>query len=245
MRVTSPSLSEQLKDIARSIRARSYAGEGKFCPVCQQSSRSFLTMGREHRKDAQCPQCLSVERHRLSLLYLERNSNLFDGAPKQMLHVSPARCLESQLKARLGSGYTTADLFSPRAMVKMDIMDIQYPNQSFDVVFCSHVLEHVDDDMQAMRELRRVLKDDGWAILLVPITCEQTFEDPSIVDPAARLEAFGEVDHVRRYGPDYADRLRAAGFKVTVAEAGDVASTEEIAHMGLTAASGEIYLCTK
>lgn len=125
------------------------------------------------------------------------------------------------------------------------LTDIRYPDESFDVILCSHVLEHVQDDRKAMREFHRVLKPDGWAILLVPITADKTFEDPSIVDPQARLAAFGQEDHVRRYGPDYIDRLREAGFTVEVTRPADLVAPDGIVRMGLTAAAGEIYYCTK
>jgi ubiquinone/menaquinone biosynthesis C-methylase UbiE len=108
----------------------------------------------------------------------------------------------------------TADLHSP-AMVKMDITNIQFPDETFDVVYCSHVLEHVPDDRKAMREFYRVLKSNGWAVLLVPIIVEKTFEDPSIDKPKDRLRLFGQSDHVRKYGRDYVDRLRESGFSVS------------------------------
>ena len=162
-----------------------------------------------------------------------------------MLHVAPERPLEVRLRDELGEGYLTADLLDRRAMVQMDITDIQYPDQTFDVIYCSHVLEHVPDDKKAMREFHRVLKNDGWAILLVPITSDSTYEDASITSAEDRLQAFGQDDHVRRYGPDYADRLREAGFQVKISKPADVASSEEIARMGLTDAGGEIYYCTK
>jgi ubiquinone/menaquinone biosynthesis C-methylase UbiE len=130
-------------------------------------------------------------------------------------------------------------------MVKMDITNIEYDNQSFDVIYCGHVLEHVQDDRRAMREFHRVLRRNGWAILLVPITAEETFEDPSIVDPKQRLEAFGQEDHVRRYGPDYIDRLCEAGFKVDVAKVEDLVDKDDAIRMGFNSASGEIYYCTK
>lgn len=131
-------------------------------------------------------------------------------------------------------------------MVKMDITNIQYPAEYFDVILCSHVLEHVPDDRKAMREFWRTLKPTGWAILLVPIMAEVTFEDPTIVDPQERLIAFGQEDHVRKYGRDYIDRLREAGFKVTVTTVADIAPDQESAQrMGLTADSGEIYYCTR
>jgi SAM-dependent methyltransferase len=141
--------------------------------------------------------CNSLERHRLVWLYFEKMTDLFDGAPKTMLHVAPEPMIQGLLKERLASGYLTADLFSPAAMVKMDITDIQYGDDTFDVIYCSHVLEHVPDDRRAMREFRRVLKPHGWAVLLVPIVISRTFEDPSITDPAERAKLFGQHDHVR------------------------------------------------
>jgi predicted SAM-dependent methyltransferase len=173
-------------------------------------------------------------------------TNLLDGAPKKMLHVAPEQCFEPKLARQLGDDYLTADLFDARTMVKMDVTRIEYPDESFDINYCSHVLEHVQDDRKAMGEFFRVLKDTGWAILLVPITVERTFEDPSIVEPEARLKAFGQEDHVRSYGPDYVDRLREAGFKVEVTRVEDLVRDDEAVRMGLTTtAAGEIYYCTK
>ena len=178
-------------------------------------------------------------------LFLKRKTDFFDGTPKRMLHVAPEHCLSGHFRREIGAGYLTADLQQGRAMVEMDITDIQYPDRSFDVIYCSHVLEHVQDDRQAMREFRRVLDDGGWAILLVPITRQRTHEDPSITEPEERLKAFGQEDHVRRYGPDYVDRLRESGFTVQITRVGDLADEEEAATMGLTPASGEIYFCTR
>jgi len=197
-----------------------YYGEGRFCPVCSKSFSRFRRF--RSREDAQCPHCGALERHRLLWLYSSKKTDLFDGTPKKMLHVAPEPCFESRLKKRLGDGYLTTDLYATRAMEKMDITSIEYPDQSFDVIYCSHVLEHVQDDKRAMREFFRVLKNNGWAILLAPITAEKTFEDPSIVDPLERLKAFGQEDHVRRYGPDYVDRLREAGFSVEVTKVNDL-----------------------
>lgn len=197
------------------------------------------------REEAQCVHCGALERHRLLWLFLQKNTNLFDGKPKKMLHVAPESCFESRFKERLKDGYLTADLSDPRAMVKMDISNIQYADQSFDVIYCSHVLEHVPDDKQAMREIFRVLKNSGWAILLVPITSENTFEDSSLVDPKERLKAFGQEDHLRRYGPDYVERLRDAGFTVEVTKVSDLVDKSDAVTLGLTSDSGDIYYCTK
>ena len=227
------------------MRGVPYYGEGRLCPVCGKSSRRFRQFGIVPREDAECFHCGALERHRLLWLFLQKKTDLFDGMSKRMLHVAPEPCFESRFKQRLGGAYLSADLFDPRAMIKMDVTNIQYANQSFDVIYCSHVLEHVLDDKQAMREFFRVLKNRGWAVLLVPISSEKTFEDSSIVDPQERLKAFGQADHVRCYGPDYVERLRDAGFTVEITKVGDLASSHEAITMGLTAASGEIYYCTK
>jgi SAM-dependent methyltransferase len=227
------------------IRALPYYGQERYCPVCSKSSARFRASGIVPREDAQCVHCGALERHRLVWLFLQQKTDLFDGKPKKLLHVAPERCFESMLKARLGSNYLTADLLNPRAMVKMDICDIQYPDRTFDVIFCNHVLEHVLDDKEAMREFFRVLKNGRWAILNVPVTSEKTFEDSSIVDAKERLKVFGHKDHVRRYGPDYVERLRDSGFTVEIIKVHDLASSDEAAKMGLTHASGEIYYCTK
>ena len=242
-------LPEWVKKPMRRVRAVvkgvPYYGTGRWCPVCGKSSRLFRSFGAVPREDAQCVHCDALERHRLLWLYLNKHTDLFDGKPKKVLHVAPELCFESRFRQRLGDSYITADLFNPRAMVSMDITDIQYPDESFDVIYCSHVLEHVHDDKKAMREFCRVLKKTGWAILLVPITSDVTFEDPTITDPQERLKAFGQEDHVRRYGPDYVSRLEEAGFNVQMTTIAELAHEQDIIKMGLTAASGEIYFCTK
>lgn len=235
-----------LRELKIYVKAIPYRGSGRYCPVCGNSSSRFRPTGLVPRDDAQCAHCGSLERHRLLWLYLTNESDLFDRHPRRMLHVAPERCLEKRFKDLLGEDYLTADLYNPRAMVRMDITQIEYPERTFDVIYCSHVLEHVPDDRQAMREFYRVLKDDGWAILLVPITADQTIEDPKLEDPVERLRRFGQADHVRRYGPDYVERLQEAGFRVETITVDDlVADPKAAVQMGLTAECGAIYFCTK
>ena len=222
-----------------------YWGDGRYCPVCSRPSRSFAKYGVVPRADAQCVWCGSLERHRLTWLYFRRMTDLFDGRPKTMLHVAPEPCFEGRLRDHLGDGYLTADLNDPQAMVRMDITNIQYRDESFDVVYCSHVLEHVPDDRRAMRELRRVLKTDGWAILLVPISVAETDEDALVIDPGERRRRFGQEDHVRSYGPDYALRLQDTGFNIRRTTASDLSSADEAIRMGLTRESGDIFYCTR
>jgi len=242
-----------IKNPLRQIRNRLHTffitiyfyGNKRFCPVCGKSSRIFKTAGTTPRQDARCIHCGALERHRFVWLYFLKKTNLFDSIPKKILHVAPEPCFEHKLKDSFGENYITADLQNPHAMVRMDITDIQYPDQYFDVIYCSHVLEHVQDDRKAMREFHRVLKNDGWAILLVPITRDVTYEDPLITEPEARFKAFGQDDHVRRYGFDYVDRLKDAGFEVIISKVNDLFNTKDAIRMGLTPAAGEIYYCTK
>jgi len=234
-----------VKEVLRSVLSIPYRGRNRWCPICGKSSRKFARSGIVPRADAKCMHCGALERHRLVWLYLRRRTALFDGRVGAMLHVAAEPSLQKPLQSHLGSAYVTADLEDPRAMVRMDITDIKYPDESFDVIYCSHVLEHVPDDRRAMREFRRTLKPGGWALLLVPITATTTFEDPTVTDPKERLRLFGQKDHVRRYGPDYVDRLRDEGFEVQVSRSEDFLSPEEIHRMGITEAAGEIYHCTK
>jgi len=231
-----------LLSIARTTQRLLYSGNARFCPVCNNSSRKFRNFGEEQRKDAQCIHCRALERHRLLGLFLEKKSDLFNGKDKKMLHVAPEKCLEQRFRKQLGGNYFTADLLSPRVMLKMDVTNIPCHDQAFDVIYCSHVLEHVQDDKKAIREFFRVLKTDGWAILLVPITRDKTYEDSSITDPEERHRAFGQEDHARSYGRDYIDRLRQAGFTVEINTVSDlVTDRKEILAMGLTPASAALY----
>jgi SAM-dependent methyltransferase len=234
-----------LRKVKQFIRGLKYAGSARHCPVCNRNSRQFGAIGIISRNDAQCFYCGAVERHRLVWLYFKRKTNLFSGLPLKMLHVAPEAVFEKKLHAQLGSNYLTADLYNPGAMVKMDITNIQYPDESFDVIYCCHVLEHVPDDRKAMREFFRVLKQGGWAVLLVPVTAEKTYENFSITDPAERLKNFGDPTHVRLYGPDYIERLRESGFSVQLSRPSNFLTQEEIERMGITSAAGEIYYCTK
>ena len=126
-----------------------------------------------------------------------------------------------QLEKIHGEHYITADIESPLAKVKMDIHQIPFKENTFDVVLCNHVLEHVDDDIKALSEINRVLKPGGFAILQVPFfnpVQADTFEDNSIKDPREREKIFGQNDHVRKYGFDYPKRIERAGLEVNVDE---------------------------
>lgn len=193
-----------------------YRGNSVSCPVCDHQFRKFLPYGRKARENALCPSCLALERHRLMYLFLQRKTNFFS-APLKVLHVAPEICFIDRFEQQPNLEYITADIESPLAKVKMDIHAIPFPEETFDVVFCNHVMEHVADDAKAMREIYRVLKPGGWGIIQIPLFFplpEKTYEDASITAPAAREKAFGQNDHVRLYGKDYGKRLASAGFLV-------------------------------
>jgi SAM-dependent methyltransferase len=192
-----------------------YAGSNVTCPVCAKSFRKFLPYGRINpRSNALCPSCLSLERHRLIWLYLQKTTDFFDSR-KKVLHIAPEVCFIKKFEAIHGDDYITGDIESPLAKVKMDIHAIPFPENIFDVVLCNHVLEHVQSDIKAMSEIRRVLKPGGFAILQVPFfhpVPDVTIEDLAITDPAQREKLFGQDDHVRKFGKDYLKRIEQAGL---------------------------------
>ena len=193
-----------------------YVGNEVKCPICGSQYRKFLPYGRINpRPNALCPSCLSLERHRLIWLYLKEKTNFFS-SQLDVLHIAPEPCFMKRFEKQHGDNYITADIESPLAKVKMDIHQIPFPENKFDVVLCNHVLEHVQDDIKAMSEIRRVLKPGGWAIMQVPFFSpvpEVTIEDPTITGPREREKAFGQDDHVRKFGKDYSKRIERAGLK--------------------------------
>ena len=199
-----------------------YLGKGKQCPLCGCQRRKFLPYGYvTSRENALCPNCLSLERHRLLWLWLVRESDIGRGAmalPK-MLHIAPEVALMRKFKKMYASTpdrYITADLESPLADMHFDVQQIPLEAESFDAIICNHIMEHVEDDRKALKELYRIMRRGGRGVILSPVELEheKTFEDDTITDPAERTRIFGQYDHRRIYGRDYAERLREAGFEV-------------------------------
>lgn len=219
---------QRVGNIGIKILSIFYIGKKVECVICTHRYRKFMPYGRLHpRKNALCPNCLSLERHRLIWLYLKDKTNFFS-ASLNMLHIAPEYCFIGRFKKLKNLTYTTADLESPLADVKMDIHHMPFEDQKFDVVFCNHVMEHVEDDFQAMREIYRVLKPGGWAIVQSPIDekLETTYEDSTITSPREREKAFGQNDHVRMYGHDYKTRFGNIGFLVEVNQFSQIFSSE-------------------
>ena len=176
------------------------------------------------RRFARCIKCGSTDKERLVFTYLQ-SINFFACSDKTVLHMAPESNLSKQFFRYKFKEYVCGDFFAPGyedaypSYVKnINILDIPYGNEYFDVVICNHVLEHVDNDIKGMSEIFRVLKNGGFAILQVPISYKlsKTYENKKITSPKSREEAFGQSDHVRIYGLDYVDRLKKVGFNVEV-----------------------------
>ena len=195
-----------------------YKGNQVECPVCERSFRKFLSYGSSvaHRENVLCPYDLTLERHRLMWLYLTRKSDFFTAEKLDVLHIAPEQCFYGLFKKQKNLDYLTGDLVSPLADMHFDLHHIPLDDEQFDVVFCNHVLEHVEDALVCMKELYRVLKPGGWGIMQVPqdINREETYEDSSITSPEEREKHFWQKDHVRLFGRDYPMWLKKAGFEV-------------------------------
>lgn len=230
--------------IVLTVKRIVYFGKQRYCPVCGSAVRLFQVFGGVPRPDARCPVCGSLERHRLVWLFFQQRTDLFDPENKKMFYVAPETHMVKRLPEIPGLDCITADLVKGRAMMRVDITDIPFGDAAFDVIYCSHVLEHVQEDRRAMGEFYRILKPGGWAVLQVPITSDVTIEDASVTDPGEREKLFGQADHVRRYGPDYKDRLIEAGFNLRCVKAGDMADRSERIQMGLME-NEDIFFCVK
>jgi SAM-dependent methyltransferase len=192
------------------ISARLLRGKGRECPCC---GGHFKRMSRRRVAGfgGICPRCRSHPRHRAIALLLARG----DLPGRRLLHFAPEPLFDPVFARLPEIERTTADLYAP-ADLQLDITRMDLLDGSFDLILCSHVLEHVPNDRAAMSELRRVLAPGGLALVLTPYRSDvSTYEDPQITAPLDRMVAFGQQDHVRIYGADVADRLREAGFKVS------------------------------
>ena len=218
-----------LKETYRYVDSLRYLGNNYECIFCKGQFSIFLPAGVDvpilkeyqvvgggYRLNSTCPRCFSSDRERLIYLYLKEIKNSIFSKNIKLLHVAPERQLSRFLKACRNIEYISADLHSPHVDIKMDIVDIKEANETYDVIICNHVLEHIQEDTKAMSELYRVLKKGGIAILQVPISYQLIYslEDNSITNPQERKIKFGQKDHVRIYGLDYIERLKKAGFSV-------------------------------
>lgn len=214
-----------------------YKGNNVECPVCERSFSKFLSYGADivHRDNVLCPYDLTLERHRLMWLYLKDHSDFFTKKDLKVLHIAPEQCFHSLFKRQENLDYLTGDLVSPIADMHFDLHDIPLENDQYEVIFCNHVMEHVNDPIRCMQELHRVMKPGGWGIMQVPQDWDRadTYEDPSITSPEDREKHFWQKDHVRLFGRDYPDYLRKAGFTVTEFKAENHYPSEKIGRFRL------------
>lgn len=209
-------------------------------PIDRKSYRMFLPYGYgKQRSNVLAPGTLSLERHRLLWLYLKNETDFFT-AHKKVLHFAPEQAFYSRMRQMKNLDYTTTDLNSPLADVKADICNLPFESDTYDIIFCNHVLEHIPDDTRAMQELYRVMKPGGWGVFQIPqdLSREKTFEDNSITGRKERAEIFGQYDHVRVYGRDFFDKLRSIGFTVEEVDYTKILTPADVERFGL--APGEI-----
>ena len=234
--------------LAAAVRVRAatarHRGSAVHCPLCAHGFDHFKDDW--NRPNALCWRCGSHERHRAQWLLFQRRPELLRDA-RSLLHVSPEWCLREHLARLPGLRYVTTDLDPAQdADLRLDLTALDLPDDAFDAVICSHVLEHVPDDGAAMRELRRVTAAGGWCLVMVPLALDRatTYEDPAITSPEDRRRAFLQADHVRLYAPDIAGRLRGAGFGVDVIDLHAELGPAGAARHGLLA-SDLVFLCRR
>lgn len=224
-----------------SLRSALFRGERHECPLCGAHLSRFLVLHRPFFR--WCPVCHSLQRHRVSWLFI-RQHILSVHPIRRMLHIAPEEALRLAFQRLPDIEYVSMDLYAADVLVRADVGWLPFASHTFDFIYCSHVLEHIPDDRAAMRELQRVLRPGGVALVLVPVWDKPTFEDPVVTDPVERERLFGQFDHVRWYGFDIVDRLTDSGFAVQVIRAGDVADVRAINRFGLDQAD-VLFGCTK
>jgi SAM-dependent methyltransferase len=213
------------------LRKIRYYGHKHFCNVCNSDISGFqagglnipaiekyeITGGGYHEYD-HCPVCRASYRQRFVKLYMDENNILKPNL--RILHIAPEECLFHILR-RSTKEYVCGDLMPERYSyyanpISIDLTKIPFPENSFDLIFCSHILEHIPNDSLALHEIFRVLDQGGQALIQVPVSkkLERTYEDSSINTNEGRFEKFGQHDHVRIYAMDLAERINNAGFLV-------------------------------
>jgi SAM-dependent methyltransferase len=253
-KVVSEKVFKNYQDYKRQKRIKQHAGDNVICSICKSEFKYFASFGRDKRKNARCLACDSLERHRLIWKFIdEKKCILGKNTRSRLMHFGPEKAFYDIFSEQCNIEYVPCDFVPEQykyngkvGLIKVDITDIPFEDDYFDVILCTHVLEHIPDDIKAMSELRRVMKPGGWGIFQVPIdySREKTYEDFSITSRRGRKKAFGRGDHMRWYGRDYKDRLSSVGFKVTEDDYVKHFSPDELTRFGLISTE-LIYYCEK
>lgn len=221
-----------IKSVVYQFRGLFYIGRKYRCIICHGNFRKFLPTGQNNKiaktligagsRNVKCPKCASTDRERLIYFYLKNKTDICSTLSDiKILHIAPERNLRKLFTSKKNAKYVAGDINPQIGDAKLDITNLDmFEDGYFDVVICSHVLEHIPNDKKAMKELYRVLSSGGIAILQVPISkkLQKTYEDVAINSPEHREQAFGQKDHVRIYGKDYSKRLEASGFHIEMYE---------------------------
>lgn len=217
-----------------------------YCSVCRTHSEKFIDFGMvKKRSNAQCPNCGSLERHRLLWLTLEKIIKENDKNKIDTLHLAPDACIMNELSDNPRLNYISGDLNMGKSSLIIDLNKINIRDDKFDLIICSHVLEHVPDDIKAMRELFRILRRGGVAVIMVPLRGDKTYEDFSVTTPEERTKHFGQHDHVRIYGMDIITRLQKGGFNVEVYPDKNIGSNAKLTLKLINAQSNIVFICKK
>lgn len=235
-------MNKYLKKIKNKVLNFYYSfDKSKECQLCGWSGHEFRKKYYPEKPapDQICPQCGSCPRHRLAYYLLCGKL----GSGQKTLHIAPERIIAQWLKS-ISQDYLSIDLSNP-AMKKMDLTQLDLNDSSYSLIWCSHVLEHIIEDSKAMSEIYRVLKNEGKAIIQVPIYGDKTYEDFSITSPEERLKHFKQKDHVRLYGLDIVERLEKVGFHVDVLDTSGIPSEKMESFMLDYPSTREIFVCSK
>ena len=241
-----------IKKTLKILRKYLYCGNKVECPICHSAFRIFAAAGNPKRKNALCLNCGSLERHRLLWLYFNEKTDLLKPQNEiKLLHFAPEKVFFDIFANAHNILYEPCDLrpenynFSSNTKInKVDITNVPFENNYFDFVICNHVFEHIEDDKLAMSELHRVMKKGGVGIFQVPIDydLDETYEDATVVSPKDRERVFGQSDHCRIYGKDYAERLKQFDWLVLEDNFVSNFSPDDIFRYGLMDTE-LIYIC--
>lgn len=233
-----PLLSPAFRFLRRQAWLIRYAGSAVECLCCGKSFASWVG----GKPTGRCPNCDSITRQKMLVHALGAHSRARQDT-QRTLYFAPDPGPMGWLQRTGGFAVTTTDYSAPGVDEHWDITDIPQADRTYDVILCSHVLEHVPEDRKAMSELHRILKADGVLFLQVPYDRDtpETDEDPSITDPEERIRRFGQFDHIRQYGQDLITRLEEAGFAVEIRTAENAFSEQEMTRYGLW--NDILFLC--